>query len=145
MPQKNMLRFWQDDNDFELEVTPEESASLPSYGDAYVTVEVSSNGFRGHNDLWVSSESLRTFCRALVALEVSRRGVAELESISPGELHIKIHSVTSLGHVAVSGKTGYLAQHAEGSFWHGVEFGFAFDPSQLASATKLSWVSQYAA
>lgn len=140
-----MLRFWQDDNYFELEIMSEESASLPGYGDAYVKVKVSSNGFRGHNDLWVSSESLRTFCRALVVLEVSRQGLAELESISPGELYIKIHSITSLGHVAVMGKIGYLVQDGEGRFWHVVEFGFAFDPSQLATAAKLPWVSRYAA
>ena len=145
MPQESMLRFWQGENYFELEVAPEEDVSLQSYGDAYVTVEVSSNGFRGHNDLWVSAEGLRGFCRALVALEASRRGTAELESISPDELRLKVHSVTSRGHVAVSGKTGYLIQHESGGFWHSVEFGFEFDPSQLASATKLSWVARYAA
>ena len=145
MPQESMLRFWQGENYFELEVAPEEDASLQSYGDAYVTVEVSSNGFRGHNDLWVSAESLRGFCRALVALEASRRGAAELESISPDELRLKVHSVTSRGHVAVSGKTGHLIQHESGGFWHSVEFGFEIDPSQLASATKLPWVARYAA
>jgi hypothetical protein len=56
-----------------------------------------------------------------------------------------VHSVTSRGHIAVSGKTGYLIQHESGGFWHSVEFGFEFDPSQLASATKLAWVSRYAA
>ena len=140
-----MLRFWEGENYLELEVLPEEDTSLQSYGDAYVTVEVSSNGFRGHNDLWVSSESLRGFCRALVALEASRRGEAELESISPDELHLKVHSISSRGHVAVSGKTGYLIQHESGGFWHAVEFGFEFDPSQLASAVKLPWVARYAA
>ena len=93
----------------------------------------------------MSAESLRGFCRASVALEASRRGTAELESISPDELHLKVHSITSRGHVAVSGKTGYLIQHDSGGFWHSVEFGFEFDPSQLASATKLPWVSRYAA
>ena len=140
-----MLRFWQGENYFKLEVLPEENESLQSYGDAYVTVAISSNGYRGHNDLWVSAGSLRSFCRALVALEASRRGAAELESISPDELTLKVHSVTSRGHVAVSGKTGYLVQHESGGFWHSVEFGFEFDPSQLASAAKLPWVSRYAA
>jgi hypothetical protein len=140
-----MLRFWQGENYLELDASPEEDASLQSYGDAYVTVAVCSNGFRGHNDLWVSGESLRRFCRALVALEASRRGAAELESISPDELHLKVHSVTSRGHVAVSGRTGYLVQHESGGFWHAVEFGFEFDASQLASAVKLPWVSRHAA
>ena len=145
MPHKSMLRFWQGKNYFELAVSPEEDASLQSYGDAYVTVAVSSNGFRGHNDLWVSAESLRGFCRELVVLEASRRGAAELESVSPDELRLKIRSVTSRGHIAVSGKTGYLIQHESGGFWHSVEFGFEFDPSQLASAAVLPWVSRYAA
>ncbi|MBC7910942.1 MAG: hypothetical protein H7Y30_10610 [Pyrinomonadaceae bacterium] len=140
-----MLRFSEGENYFELEVSPEEDANLPSFDDAHVTVEVCSNGFRGHNDLWVSSNSLHDFCRALVALEVSRQGMAQLESISPGELQVNVHSVTSRGHIAVSGKMGYLVQHENGSFWHAVEFGFEFDPSQLASAVKLPWVSRYVA
>ena len=140
-----MLRFWQGEDYFELAVAPEEDASLQGHGDAYVTVEVRSNGFGGHNDLWVSAESLRGFCRALVALEASRRGAAELESISPDELHLKVSSITSRGHVAVSGKTGYLVQQESGGFWHSVEFGFEFDPSQLTSAAALPWVSRYAA
>lgn len=65
MAQKSMLRFWEGENYFELEVSPEEDKGLQSYGDAYVTVEICSNGFRGQNDLWVSVESLRSFCRAL--------------------------------------------------------------------------------
>lgn len=140
-----MLRFWQGEDYFELEISLAESTGSPGYGDAYVTVEVCSNGFRGHNDLWVLSASLRVFCRALVALEASRQGVAELESVSPDELHIKVRSITSRGHIAVSGKTGYSVQHEGGGFWHAVEFGFEFDPSQLASAIKLPWVSRYAA
>ena len=71
--------------------------------------------------------------------------MAELESISPGELHVRVHSVTSRGQVAVSGKTGYPIQHESCGFWHAVEFGFEFDPSQLAAATKLAWVTRYAA
>src|SRR5262245_11171968 len=145
MAQKSMLRFWQGENYFELEVSPEEDKGVQSYRDAYVSVEVCSNGFRGHNDLWVLSESLRSFCRALVALEVSRRGAAELVSISPNELDVKVHSITSRGHVAISGKTGYLVQHESDGFWHSVEFGFEFDPSQLVSATELPWVLRYAA
>jgi hypothetical protein len=140
-----MLRFCEGENYFELKVSPEENVSLQSYGDAYITVEVSSSGFRGHNDLWVSSESLRGFCRALVTLEASRRGEAELESMSPEELHLKVHSITSRGHMAVFGKTGYLVQHESGGFWHAVEFGFEFDPSQLAAAAKLPWMLRYAA
>ena len=57
-----MLRFWEGEDYFEMDVTPEEDAGLQSYGDAYVTVEVNSSGFRGHNDVWVSAESLRGFC-----------------------------------------------------------------------------------
>jgi|GEM_PF-2402997 len=144
MPQNNTLRFRQGENYFELFVMPEEDPALQNYGDAYATVDICSNGFRGRNDLWVSAASLREFCQALIMLEATRRGAAELESISPDELNVKVHSTTSRGHVAVSGKTGYLIQHENGGFWHSIEFGFEFDPSQLASATKLPWVSRYA-
>ncbi|HEY8560879.1 MAG TPA: hypothetical protein VIL74_10945 [Pyrinomonadaceae bacterium] len=129
----------------EIEVSPEEDPTLQSYRDAYVSIEVCSNRFTGHNDLWVHRNSLRAFCRSLMALEASRRGKAELESMSPDELYLKVYSVDSVGHVAVSGKTGYWIQNDNAGFWHGIEFGFTFDPSNLHSATKLPWILRYAA
>ena len=120
----------------------QEDGELPSRGDAYVTVRISSNGFSGHNDLWVSSESIRSFCRNLIRLEESRTGETILKSISPGELHIKVFSTSSRGHMGIEGTTGYSIQTENSRFNHSVSFGFEFDPSQLVQAVRVDWVKR---
>ena len=128
-------------NYLELEVSLEEDDTLPSYGDAYVIISVSSNGFSGKNDLWVSAEDLKEFCSSLVRLERERRGEATLSSISPGELILKIHSIDSLGHLAIAGTTGYEVTNMQ----HSLTFGFEFEPSQLTKAVASAWVVRNAA
>ncbi len=139
-----MIRFHDQDNFVELDLVQEEGATLPSRGDAYVTLRVSSAGFSGHNDLWVFSQSLSSFCLSLVSLERDRRGEAVLESISPGELSLRIRSVDRAGHMAIEGKTGYPVQREHGLIEHSVQFGFEFDPSQLLKAVKVDWVKRNA-
>jgi hypothetical protein len=124
------------DNFIELEVSLEEDDSLPSKGDAYAMISVNSNGFSGKNDLWVMAEVLQAFCIALIKLEKERKGEAILTSISPGELFVKIYSIDSLGHMAVSGTTGYQIDNMQ----HSVTFGFQFDPSQLIKVVADPWV-----
>lgn len=135
-----MLRI-SDLNDFiELDVVSQEDANVPSRGDAYVTVRVASAGFIGHNDLWVSVESLQEFCRGLVELERTRRGHARLQSISEGELELAIRAINFRGSMAIEGKTGYHVQRENQLYWHEVQFGFEFDPSQLIEAALIDWV-----
>jgi len=115
---------------------------LPSRGDAYVTIEISSHGFSGHNDLWVSYGSIQSFCKNLIRLEEVRTGETILESISPNELYIKVFSTTSRGHMGILGSTGYSIQNENSRFKHSVSFGFEFDPSQLIAAIKVDWVKR---
>jgi hypothetical protein len=138
------LLFSSGEDHLELTVAPETDASLQSFGDAYVTVQVCSNGFAGHDDLWVLRESLGSFCKSLIALERTLRGEARLESASPNELDLRVASVSSRGNVAVSGKVGYRVSRENSEHWHSVEFGFEFEPSQLSNAASLPWVRQYA-
>ncbi len=135
-----MIRFEDHKNFFELDLAMQETEDLPSKGDAYITISLSSNGYSGHNDLWVSSESLCCFCRDLIDLEKKRKGEALLESISPGELYQQIFSIDSLGHLGVRGKTGFEVINGTDLFPHSVTFGFEFDPSQLIKAVKVDWV-----
>jgi hypothetical protein len=128
-------------NFLELEVSLEEDNTLPSYGDAYITISVHSNGFSGKNDLWVGAEEFQEFCTSLVKLEKERKGEATLNSISPGKLSLKIYSVDSLGHLAISGTTGYEVANIQ----HSLTFGFEFEPSQLVKAVASPWVKQNAA
>ena len=134
------MRFENQQDFLELDLTEQETADLPSKGDAYVTVRVSSGGFSGHNDLWVLAPALRSFCQGLVSLERDRRGKAVLESVLPEELRIVVRSVDSCGHMLIEGSTGYQAQREHSRPWHSVAFGFEFDPSQLVRAVRVAWV-----
>ena len=138
------LRFQNGKDFFEMAVATEDDSALPNYGDAYVTVKVQSAGFVGHNDLWVLGPAMSAFCHALVRLERSLRGEAVLESIAPDELELKVHSVTSRGHLAVEGKTGYYINGENAMYWHSVSFGLEFEPGQLSTAITLAWVKRYA-
>jgi hypothetical protein len=141
----SILRFSDGQNFFEMGVAIEEDRSLQNYGDAYVTVKAQSEGFNGHNDLWVLGTALAAFCHSLVQLNRSLKGEAALESISPRELELKVRSVTSRGNLAVEGSTGYHIQGRNGqSYWHAVSFGLEFEPSQLSAAIELPWVQKYA-
>ena len=138
------MHFSNGQNSFEMGVAIEEDRSLPHHGDAYVTVKVQSAGFGGHNDLWVIGTAFADFCRALVQLDRSLVGEAILEGASPKELQLKVRSVTSRGHLAVEGNTGYNIQGHHGSYWHAVSFGLEFEPSQLSAVVALPWVQRYA-
>jgi hypothetical protein len=139
-----MLRFENQEDFVEIGLANQETADLPSRGDAYLTVRVSSAGFSGHNDLWVLGHSLRAFCTALIALEHERRGEAAIEAISPGELTLKIRSVDSRGHMSIEGSTGYDVHRENSRPWHAIHFGFEFDPSQLTKAVSVEWVRKNA-
>lgn len=136
-----MLRFEDGEDFLELDVDSQEGEGTPAAGDARLTVRVASAGFTGRNDLWVSHDSLRQFCAALVLLERDRRGRAELSSISPQELTLTVHAIDSRGHMAVEGSTGYGVERAGAvRWWHAVQFGFAFEPAQLTTAAAVGWV-----
>jgi hypothetical protein len=135
-----MIRFADHGNFFELDLSMQEHENLPSKGDAYITITLSSHGYAGQNDLWVSFESLCNFCRDIIKLEVTRKGEAILESLSPGELYLQIFSIDSLGHMGVRGNTGFRVFKGTDLFPHSVTFGFEFDPSQLVKAANVQWV-----
>ena len=139
--QVKLLRFSSERASFEMAVTIEEDETLQSGGDAYVTVQVQSQGFVGHNDLWVVGAALASFAADLRALERSLQGEARLKSISPNELDLRVFAVDRRGHLAIEGSTGYWTHDGgEQQFWHAVTFGFAFEPQQLMQAMALPWL-----
>ena len=87
---------------------------------------------------------MKGFCKSLVQLEISRKGEAVLESVSPGELIMKLYASDGLGHMAVSGRTGYRVKGEKEEYQHSVEFGFDIDPNELKKAVKTDWVRLYA-
>jgi hypothetical protein len=134
------MRFEDKDDFVEIDLASQENAELRSQGDGCLRIRISSAGFTGHSNVWVLADSLRSFCRALLALERDRRGEATIESISPGELKLKIRSVDSLGHMTIEGSTGHSIQRRCVRTWHSVAFGLEFDPSQLVRAVAAEWV-----
>jgi len=134
------MKIQDGDNYLELAVNLEADETLPSYGDAYILLKVSSNGYCGKNDLWVHYSDLKKFCKDIIDLEKYRKGEAVLSSMSPGELELRVFSSNSRGHMAVSGTTGYTVMGNEASFKHSVTFGFAFEPSQLVTLCQQEWI-----
>lgn len=139
-----VLRLPNGDDLIEMSVAIEEDEKLQSNGDVYVTLKMQSEGFSGHNDLWMLADQMRKFASALVALERHLRGEAKLEYVSPNELSLKVFSVLSRGNLAIQESTGYEVVHENRSFWHSVSFGFEIEPSQLSHTVHLPWVRRYA-
>jgi hypothetical protein len=135
------LRFSDGANFVELAVAIEESTPQ-TFGDAYVTIQVQSAGFIGHNDLWIGASDARAFCSALAALDQTLRGEALLLSMSPHELDLRIASADLLGHMLISGSTGYRVRQSRRAYWHAVHFGFEFEPQQLTIAVATPWVQR---
>ncbi|RYH43526.1 MAG: hypothetical protein EON54_17255 [Alcaligenaceae bacterium] len=138
------LLFSNGEDFLEMHLQVEEDSSLPSHGDAYVTMRVASAGFTGHNDFWIQADALRNFAADLVRLDGSLSGQANLESISPNELNLTVRSVSSRGHLAIAGSLGYEVRRENSTFWHSAAFGFEFEPAQLAMACQHDLVRRYA-
>ena len=117
-----------------------EDDPIQSKGDAYLTIQVSSAGFTGRNDLWVCDNVFSEFCRSLVTLERSLKGECLIESVLPEELRLRVFAANSRGTLAIEGTTGYLRLDGDLKFWHSVSFGFAFEPQQLTKAISLPWM-----
>lgn len=86
---------------------------LPTPGDAELAVEVAARGFAGRNpSVWVDRRVLDAFLAALRVLEATRRGEAELVSMSPGKLALRFRSVDRAGHIQVECDlyAGFLTQ-----------------------------------
>jgi len=137
------LRFGTQDNCIEIAASVEGDSSLPSFGDARLSILVHSNGFTGRNNLWVQREGLMAFATQLAKLDQTLAGDAKLISISPDELDLTVRAASARGHLAIFGSTGRRLQGENSSYPHAVSFGFEFEPSQLTVALRHSWLSQY--
>ena len=101
---------------------------LPTAGDIQISVTVQSQGFAGHGSAWIEAPKLRAFVSQLRQLETSRRGTAEVESMSPGQFRLRLFSTDSLGHMALVGRLS-RGEHA-------LEFQFEFDPGLLPEVAQ---------
>lgn len=131
------------ENEFSISLIDEQTEDLLLEYDVRLKVVVKSNGFTGGTKCWVISEAMQVFCQSLINLNEKRSGSALLESMSPGELAINVHSIDTLGHMAVSGKLGCLKYTEHTTFKHRVSFGFELDPNQIVQIASTPWVSEY--
>jgi hypothetical protein len=118
------MRIVSGPNTLLLEITEVVPPTLPTPGDACLTAEVSTGAFSGRGSSWVEAPALDAFLSSLRSLDHTRKGEAQIESMSPGELRLRIYSVDSLGHFALSGR---IAERNSA-----VEFHFELDPSYLS-------------
>ena len=131
-----MLRLASGEHEFQMDLLSVED-------DAMVSVRVMSYGYAGHSEVWVHKEALVGFCTGLAQLERSLRGEVAIESMSPGELNVKVLSVSSRGHLAIQGSIGTYVQAENGTYWHAASFGFEFESSELSRAVNESWVRRH--
>lgn len=137
------LHFRSPQHSLLIEADIAQDASLQSYGDAHVRLELDSGGFAGRNAAWLRRDDLERFADRLAALDRAGEGEATLASMSPHALELAVRAVTSSGHVAVSGSTGHLVRGEHAQFWHAVSFGFEFERGQLSGALAGSWLGRY--
>jgi hypothetical protein len=105
-------------------------------GSVKLSVRAAGYGFSGRNpSVWISRLDLAVFVRDLQEVERTRRGEARLESMSPGELSLKISVIDGAGHTRadVTVSRRYFAQKFASPE---VRFGFEFDPSNLPGLLK---------
>ncbi|WP_152539354.1 WapI family immunity protein [Methylomicrobium lacus] len=114
------------DNFLSIEVIERVPANLPTQGDASFAIEFRVEGFSGSGPTWVDLLTLQSFVKQLRALEVSRKGEAAMESMTPREFELRIWATDGLGHMALKGRLSHRKQVGE--------FTFSFDPSLLVSA-----------
>jgi hypothetical protein len=94
---------------------------------------VQCRAFTGEVEAWILRANWTTFSNQLETLERTRRGEALLESISPGELRLRIQSIDALGHMGVDGELAG-SFHGDGRQRQVVHLRFGlveFDPTML--------------
>jgi hypothetical protein len=106
--------------------------SLPTPGDVRVEVTIRLQEFAGsYENVWLSRPELQSFLGQLSDLIETRKGKAELHSMSPDEFWLEIRPADTSGHFEVATQ---LKRHQYGGTPHCptvVAGGFALDTPQL--------------
>lgn len=99
----------QNDDFVELTVGEVVPADRPGAGDVRATLDVACEGFTGRTDqVWIERDELAGFLAELRDLAQTGQGAAELTSMSPGELRLRVFALDQAGHLAVEGEIARL-------------------------------------
>jgi hypothetical protein len=85
----------------EIRITEILSDQLPRAGDLRLEVEARIGGFSGDGHCWVGAPDFLIFSAQLSQLYENFKGVARLESMSPGQLSFSLSPANSRGYVQV--------------------------------------------
>lgn len=93
--------------------------------------------FFARTHAWVGSDVLKAFVSQLEVLERNRQGIAEMTSMSPGELVLAIEVVDRAGHLVARGQLGRHVYGPRGDArWVSLPFEIRFDPTDLPSLVR---------
>ncbi len=122
---KMQIIICEDDNFIEITVIESIPSCLPTPGNLHLKITVQSHGFSGQCQAWIDNPSLRYFIAQLKDLKSNREGSAEIASILPGQLWLRISVIDSFGNTELTGRLSQLE--------HTLEFSFGFCPSNLGN------------
>jgi len=122
---KMKIMICEDGNFIDIDVIERISACLPTPGNLLLNIVVQSHGFSGQGQAWIDNPSLRYFIAQLKHLKANREGSAEIASILPGQLWLRISVIDSFGNTELTGRLSQLE--------HTLEFSFGFCPSNLGN------------
>jgi hypothetical protein len=118
-----------------LELEPVESiAGDEAASDVHCAAEVSTPLFSGRNpSVWIAKRAWDAFLTTLRALETERMGEAQLESMSPADLAIRVHVYDRRGHIKITGHVGSDVIWRDGVDVSRLPFRIELDPTKLAA------------
>jgi hypothetical protein len=85
----------------ELLITEVVPSGMPSEGDVRIEAKAQINGFVGFGSCWVGAREFKAFSIAAKQLLSSSKGIARLESISPGEFSLSLSPANPRGYFSV--------------------------------------------
>lgn len=128
------MRIQFDENLIELSVLEHAPKGQSNEGDVHITAQVLLGKFSAiHKSIWIEEPALNDFINKLSALESTRSGSATLESCSPEDFKLSIHSRDSLGHFVVEVSLCQY-QYSGPKYWPiRLSGGFEIDPASIHS------------
>jgi hypothetical protein len=85
----------------EFNITEILASNLPRPGDMKIEVKASVSGFVGRESCWVDADEFKIFAASAHRLHTSFAGIAELKSISPGELSLALSAADAPGYILI--------------------------------------------